>query len=205
MKANTATEQKIIAAAAKLFLNKGMGGARMQEIADLAGINKALLHYYFRSKEQLYRLVARQEIKKAFAEIFGTLPEVLTGKDWLRNFVHNYLQTVANNPQLTRFLVWEIGQGGNEIGAIVRECLQNAMATNKSAPNELFQTFSNSSGSEKQTVHFFINIIAMCVYPYIAKPILENLFPGLEIGSQEFLQSREESILSLVLSHEEQK
>ena len=45
------TEEKIIDAATDVFVQKGMDGARMQEIADLAGINKALLHYYFRSKE----------------------------------------------------------------------------------------------------------------------------------------------------------
>ena len=48
------TEEKIIIAARNIFTKKGMNGARMQEIADEAGINKALLHYYYRNKEQLF-------------------------------------------------------------------------------------------------------------------------------------------------------
>ncbi|NNE47360.1 MAG: helix-turn-helix transcriptional regulator, partial [Rhodothermales bacterium] len=51
------TEQQILEAALNVFSRKGRDGARMQEIADLAGINKALLHYYFRSKNGLYERV----------------------------------------------------------------------------------------------------------------------------------------------------
>ena len=198
MKDNTATEQKIIAAAAQLFLNKGMDGARMQEIADLAGINKALLHYYFRSKEQLYRYVAKQEIRKSFKEIFSMLPLELEGSEWLRDFIHNYLQMIANNPQLTRFLVWEIGKGGSEIGALVHECLQGITAEQKAILDAGLQAFNQQSVSPLKTLHFFINIVSMCVYPFIAKPILENLFPDIEVGTGEFLQAREESICSLL-------
>ena len=51
------TEQLILEAAKKVFFNKGFDGARMQEIADVAGINKALLHYYFRSKDKLFEAI----------------------------------------------------------------------------------------------------------------------------------------------------
>src|SRR5262245_51487236 len=51
------TEERIITAARKVFLSKGLAGARMQDIADEAGINKALLHYYFRSKEKLFDMI----------------------------------------------------------------------------------------------------------------------------------------------------
>ena len=54
MKKDLSTEEKILTAAKKVFLTRGMDGARMQDIADEAGINKALLHYYFRSKEKLF-------------------------------------------------------------------------------------------------------------------------------------------------------
>jgi AcrR family transcriptional regulator len=53
----TTTEQKILEAARQVFLKKGWNGARMQEIADEAGINKALLHYYYRSKDKLFEAV----------------------------------------------------------------------------------------------------------------------------------------------------
>ena len=51
------TEEKIFDAATDVFVEKGMDGARMQDIANHAGINKALLHYYFRTKDQLFNAV----------------------------------------------------------------------------------------------------------------------------------------------------
>ncbi|HOI50037.1 MAG TPA: helix-turn-helix domain-containing protein, partial [Prolixibacteraceae bacterium] len=63
------TEDKILDAAHEVFLRKGMDGARMQEIADEAGINKALLHYYFRSKEKLFEAILATVLKKAFPNI----------------------------------------------------------------------------------------------------------------------------------------
>ena len=57
MKKDLSTEEKILNAAKKVFLTKGMDGARMQDIADEAGINKALLHYYFRSKDKLFEQI----------------------------------------------------------------------------------------------------------------------------------------------------
>lgn len=57
-------EQKILTAARNVFIRKGFAGARMQEIADEAGINKALLHYYFRSKEKLFEVIFKESFGK---------------------------------------------------------------------------------------------------------------------------------------------
>ena len=56
-KRTATTEQQILEAARKIFREKGFEGARMQEIADAAKINKAMLHYYFRSKELLFQRI----------------------------------------------------------------------------------------------------------------------------------------------------
>ena len=63
------TEDKILEAAKNVFVTKGMEGARMQEIADEAGINKALLHYYFRSKERLFEAIFSEVIQMAFPQL----------------------------------------------------------------------------------------------------------------------------------------
>ena len=64
------TEKRILQAATEVFLQKGMGGARMQEIADKAGINKAMLHYYFRSKDRLYEQVFTGQLEHFFNGLF---------------------------------------------------------------------------------------------------------------------------------------
>ena len=64
MQRDVSTEQKIREAARKVFQAKGMHGARMQDIADTAGINKALLHYYFRSKDQLFEAIFKEALQQ---------------------------------------------------------------------------------------------------------------------------------------------
>ena len=67
------TEDKIFEAATIVFEEKGLAGARMQNIADRAGINKALLHYYFRTKDHLFEAVFTALAKKMFAKILSYL------------------------------------------------------------------------------------------------------------------------------------
>ena len=68
-KKDSTTEEKILAAAKKIFVQKGMAGARMQDIADEAGINKALLHYYFRNKEKLFEVIFLAAAERLFPRI----------------------------------------------------------------------------------------------------------------------------------------
>ncbi|MCB0293033.1 MAG: helix-turn-helix transcriptional regulator, partial [Calditrichaeota bacterium] len=69
MKYSSETERKIVEAASTVFLEKGKTGARMQAIADRAGINKALLHYYFRSKDRLYQEVFERQVETFVGEM----------------------------------------------------------------------------------------------------------------------------------------
>ena len=72
------TEQIILKAARKVFTHKGFDGARMQEIADEAGINKALLHYYFRSKDKLFEAIFKEVITTFFPRIISVLTSDLS-------------------------------------------------------------------------------------------------------------------------------
>ena len=85
------TENQILDAAKTVFQSKGMDGARMQEIADKAGINKAMLHYYYRSKQLLFEAV----FKHAFLLLAPQLNKILNDdsniEDKIRNFTFNYI------------------------------------------------------------------------------------------------------------------
>lgn len=199
------TENKIIAAATRVFLERGMDGARMQEIADLAGINKALLHYYFRSKEKLFGIVAEQKIKGVFSQLFRIPPLDISFSGWLRQFIHTYMDIIAQNPQLTGFILWEIQRGGKQIANILKEELSNP----EIKENPLFCLINRAIAAKEiravDATQLIISIIALCVYPYIAKPILQQLFPGLDVISVEFRNIREEAVYDLILRGVEQK
>src|SRR5271156_3051845 len=106
--ADLPAEQRILAAAKKVFLLKGMDGARMQDIADEAGINKALLHYYFRSKEKLFEVIFREAMDQLFPRIIGILNADKPLFDKIESFCGEYVGMLLNNPYLPMFVMNEV-------------------------------------------------------------------------------------------------
>ncbi|MCB0436733.1 MAG: TetR/AcrR family transcriptional regulator, partial [Mangrovimonas sp.] len=106
-------EAKILNAAESVFQRKGMDGARMQEIANEAGINKALLHYYFRSKQLLFEAV----FKKAFSLLAPQLNKILNDdssvEDKIKNFSFNYISFISEHPYLPNFIISELNRNPN--------------------------------------------------------------------------------------------
>ena len=104
------TEQRILEAARKAFMHKGMSGARMQDIADEAGINKALLHYYFRNKDQLFEMV----FKEAFTRFLPRLNQLIESDlglfDKIETFVGDYIEMALQNPFLPLFVLNEMNK-----------------------------------------------------------------------------------------------
>src|ERR1044072_5809634 len=104
------TEEKIVTAAKKVFLAKGLAGARMQDIADEAGINKALVHYYFRNKEKLFEVIFTEAALKLFPKINIIFESDGTLFEKIRLFVAEYITVMSENPYLPMFVLNEINK-----------------------------------------------------------------------------------------------
>lgn len=105
---DSTTEQNILEAAINVFQKKGMAGTRMQEIADEANINKAMLHYYFRSKQRLFEAVFMQAFLKFAPQINDIFSSDATVFEKVRSFVDSYISFVQENPYIPSFLIQEI-------------------------------------------------------------------------------------------------
>ena len=99
------TENQILIAAREVFILKGFEGARMQEIADHAGINKALLHYYFRSKEKLFDAVFSEIAANLFPAMKQVIEAELGMKEKITFFIKMYLKTLLENPFIPAFII----------------------------------------------------------------------------------------------------
>jgi len=198
MDPNTETETKIIQAATEVFLKKGKDGARMQEIAQKANINKALLHYYFRSKDKLYETVFRERVFRFLDELFSSVPETDDIETVLREFTANYINLISVHPELVRFILWEIRQGGQYIS----DALKDIFAKHGFSKFPFLEKVQNAinAGTIRplDPLHLIISVIGLCVYPFIAQPLLENAIPGVQITSPAFLQKRKEEIFKLI-------
>src|SRR5215204_3681785 len=91
------TEAKILEAARAVFIRRGTAGARMQEIAEEAGVNQALLHYYFRSKERLSEAVFRDTAGRMFPVLIQTLGSDASIEEKIERIVEAYLETLSHS------------------------------------------------------------------------------------------------------------
>ncbi len=190
------TEEQILEAARKVFARKGLEAARMQEIADEAGINKALLHYYFRSKEKLFGLVFREVLGKFIGGMKGLLNEDIPFFSKIEGFIDGYLDILFQNPYLPGFIMMEIHRNPAEIVSFMES---------RDVPIKLFESQISKEAAmgnirEIDPRHLVVNMIGLCVFPFIAKPILSGvLFGGSQEAYKRFLDERRETIKTAVI------
>jgi len=199
MEYSSETEQKIIRAATDIFLQKGKDGARMQEIAREAGINQALLHYYFRSKEKLYRQVFVSEVREFMDAIFHSMVETDDIAEFIRSFIYRYIDQLAQNPQVIRFILWEIERGGSLFAEVFQEII--AQNPRKSPPffiRKLNDAIQQGKIRKLDPFHLIFSIIGMCIYVFLARPLIQQIFPEINFTSPEFIEKRKEEVFNLV-------
>lgn len=191
-------KERIIQAAAAEFLQKGSGGARMQVIADKAGINKALLHYHFQTKQRLYETVLRQQFSKLIDSLFEQLEKETDFDTWLQSLIRKYLREIMTAPGLSRFVLWELNSGAKVLPQLFKKCL----ADKGHDPSFILTTINKRLQDEGlgniDPVHFLLNLLALCIYPVIAKPILEQILGSGYFKAGDFIASREEEIFKLL-------
>ena len=163
---DTTTEEKIKEAARQVFTQKGFAATRTRDIAEAAGINLALLNYYFRSKEKLFDLVMLENIQKfvmAMKGIFNN--ETMTLVEKVTALIDNYISLLVKNPNLPLFILSEIRANPEKLAANmgIREMLLQSD----------FYRQLQAAGHQVHPFHFIMNIIGLAVFPFIANPLLK--------------------------------
>ena len=165
------TEDRIVNAAKKVFIAKGMDGARMQEIANEAGINKALLHYYFRTKNKLFEKV----FSLVFGEVLIVLERAVSNKSnfeqFLEDFIRQYIKLLKNKPFIPQFVIHELNRKPERIVALI----QNRKIVEEQLVGIVERAVENKSIRPIEPVHLLTNILALCIFPFVAKPIIKGL------------------------------
>ena len=167
------TEERILEAAHEVFLQKGLDGARMQEIADRAGINKALLHYYFRSKDKLFRQIVGRAVKVMLPRLTHVLNNDLDLFEKIRQIVDTYITFLSLNSYLPIFIINEINRNPEHFAEIIvpveklvlgklQQQMEEAVAQGRILPITVPQ--------------LLMNIISLCVFPFLGRPLLQLLF-----------------------------
>jgi len=190
------TEEKIYEAARRIFILKGMEGARMQEIADEAGMNKALLHYYFRSKENLFKAVFKDTFSKFFVKVKDTLSSEVPAKEKLNAFIDNYINLIQANPYVPQFIISEINRDP--------KVLKNLMFESGIEPQKILDLLLSEVQSENLSKldprHIVISLLGMLVFPFVARPLLQMVyFNDNQEAYNQFLHERKEVVKNMIL------
>lgn len=166
-------ESAIKTAARKVFLRDGLKGARLQEIADIAGINRAMLHYYFRSKEKLFEMVFSEVIEKMYGRLTDVLRSPLPVKEKILAFAENFVIDGLENPDFDCFFINEFAQHPE----LLKEIL---FCGGKEKPMQLFKKEieeANARGEIKADANILImNMISLCAFPFVAKNMFKSMF-----------------------------
>jgi TetR/AcrR family transcriptional regulator len=191
------TEEKIFEAATDVFLDKGMDGARMQDIATHAGINKALLHYYYRTKDQLFNavfeMIARKMIKK-FAPVFD---EKLSLEAKIRFFFKEHITFLQENPRLPAFLLNEVNRHPERVKNILKNIdMENVWKTFYEQNKEEMIKYNITLESLPQLM---TSIAAMSVFPFAARGLIDAIFSKVGVNFNEYIEERKEFAADFVI------
>jgi len=189
------SEEKILKAAKTVFHKKGFDGARMQEIADEAGMNKALLHYYYRSKENLFDAVFKDAFNELFRRVFSIIGSSVPLEEKIRALFNDYIGFMQKNPYIPSFIINEIQHNPERVAALIKN--------SPIPPAEILAKVKTSLMDEglndidhRQLV---INIISLSIFPIIARPLLKSILNLTEEEFDEFIEARKKELPEFVL------
>jgi AcrR family transcriptional regulator len=198
------TERRILDAARAVFVRRGTAGARMQEIAAEAGVNQALLHYYFRSKDRLAATVFKEVAAQLVPAVVQLLGSDAPLEQKVERFVHLYIDTVRRNPFLPAYLIGELHQQPERLAAMV----ESAGANPRQVAQGLFQRLGAQLRAEAAAgkirpiapEQLLINLIALSVMPFIAQPLLHTVLGMSEAAFGRFLDERRAELPGFILN-----
>lgn len=171
LKKDATAEEKILAAAQKIFVKKGMAGARMQEIADEAGINKAMLHYYFRNKEMLFEMIFRQAAQKLFPKLNMMFESDDPLFEKIERFISDYIDVIQENPYLPMFV---LGEMNSNPGGFYKK-MKHEFHFPK--PDKFLMQIKREVQEGKiKPVHplqLLMNLISGTIFPFMARPMFQ--------------------------------
>ena len=191
------TEEKIFESATEVFLKKGMDGSRMQDIANHAGINKALLHYYYRTKDHLFNAVFEKIAGQMFKKFAPVLDENISLEEKIKFFFREHISFLQRNPRLPVFLINELNRNPERIKKLIQNLDVNKLwSTLEKQHKEEFVKYNITRETIPQLM---TSIAALSVFPFMAKAIISGLMEKMGYNFNEYLEARKKYAADFVI------
>lgn len=172
--ADQQTEDRILEAAHRVFVRRGTAGARTQEIADEAGVNKALLHYYFRTKEKLAEAVFLRAARLLFPRMLAVLGSNLPLREKLEQAVATELELLAQHPYLPGYILSELQYQPDRMTALI-EAAGVAAERRRAVLPALQRSIDDevAAGRIRRVApeQIIVNLMSLVIFPHVALPV----------------------------------
>jgi AcrR family transcriptional regulator len=190
------TQKQILDAAKKIFASKGLAGARMQEIADEAGINKALLHYYYRNKEKLFEQVFEEAIHKLLGPVASFMADDSELFTKIRNLCHHYYAVLIEYPFIPIFVLNEASVNPDRFLRLMK--FEGVMEAKDKTTKQIEQSIKEGKIRPIDPRELLWNILSLCIFPIISRPVAGKLlYPDVEVS--EVLKERADKVADFVI------
>jgi AcrR family transcriptional regulator len=193
----TEVQQKIADTARELFVKKGFKGTTVRDIATLSGTNVAMVNYYFRSKEDLFNAIFEEAFSILMQKVFSLMDSDLPFFELIRKWVSSYFDTLIEYHDLPVFVLTELAYNPGKLKDAFR--LKNpyqlyarlAIRINEEEKKGTIRTFSLPD--------FFLNVISLSVFPFLAKPMITQFLHLSEKDYLELLDHHREFVADFII------
>jgi len=170
---NPATVQRILRAAEENFAERGLAGARTGAIARAARVNKALLYYYFSSKEELHRFTLHTLFQQLHAQINAALDEPGTPRQQLLRYINSYFDFMTAHPNYPRLFERELTSEKPQLAGLVREHLR---PLHQRLTAVIRAGIAKGEFRRVEPRHTIFNLVAITVFYFAAAPVLTEVW-----------------------------
>lgn len=198
------TEARILEAAHRVFLRKGTAGTRMVDIAEEAGVNQALLHYYFRSKERLATAVFIKAASRFLPTLAGLVGADMPLPDKVEAIVHAYIDIVRERPFIPPYLFAELHHHPERLIQVLEKALPAPPAAIVGGMVQHLQLQIDAEVAAGRmrpiaAAQLLVNVLGLCVFPFIARPMLAVGLAMDDVAFARFLDERREELPGFIL------
>ena len=191
-------EKKILDAATTVFIQKGLAGASMQDIADEASISRTSLHYYYRSKDKLFDTVFEHVVGALISQQRHIINADMPLTEKLRKFIDGYMDFMLDNPSCVSFIVHDLNATPERMIKLILSLNLNI----EKLKGQIVAEMNNSQNSEFDVAQFWASLIGMCIMPFVFKPMVTKFFLNeSEDRFREFINDRKQHILEFLVKY----
>ncbi len=193
-------EQQILEAAEVVFVERGFANAKTTEIAKRAGVTHAMLHYYFRTKDNLFEMVFQRKFDQFVSTLLVSFDQNLPFEERLKQAIGNHFDLIAANPRLPSFIFGEIVSNDERRGVVIQALRPKVYKMKERFTNELKEEIAKGSIRPIDPVDLVLDIISLNAFLFVVQPLINDLLHLDPEQQQELIQRRREHNVEVILA-----